>query len=459
MSQQPRFGFDDEETQDMTATPASTASPLRQRVGAKLFEVGDVLDEMYEIRKILGEGGMGRVYEAHDKMLNRTVAIKVSWPEIGFEPLHREAQAMAALRGRGLPSVYSIGKHVGIPYCVMERLYGVTLADYIRQQGHSRAFTVSDALDILIGLADALAGVHRAGLVHRDLKPANVMLSPGNRVLLLDFGVFRTESHTGDASVIYGSPDYVAPEEVTGDIHAGQAHLADIYATGVIAFELLSGHLPFESDRVADILYKHVHEPAPRVAALRIDIPEKLDALVADMLAKEPEKRPVSIEAVAGALVAIQRAEAVKAEVVPRILVVDDDREVRALLQVAVKMAMPKAQVLTASGGEQALALLRDQPPDLILIDLRLPGMSGLELCMMLSGMKSMRDSKLAVVSDAISDADREVLSQLGVCAFLDKRQPKRQLVRSLAALLRELHLGKPRPNPDPPGVVIGRQT
>lgn len=417
--------------------------PLRPDEAAALFAVGEEVAGIYEIRGILGEGGMGRVYEAYDRILNRPVAIKVPRPGHGHDLLHREAQAMAALRGRGLPSVHFMGSYRGIPYCVMERLYGVTLAEYLDQRGRDRRFEVDEALGILLGITDALVGVHRAGLIHRDLKPSNIMLSPGNRVLILDFGVFRTEGQDSDESIIYGSPDYVAPEEISGMTRAGQAHFTDIYALGVIAFEVLAGRRPFLGKSVQEVLFQHVSERPPRLSELRDDLPDDLDDLIDQLLAKEPEQRPLSVEAVGARLLAIQRQLGEPLTTAPpsaspaHVLIVDDDANLRKLLRVTLEMALPGAQIFTAASAEQALALIRDRPPTLMLLDLRLPGMSGLELCMVLGGMRAAEQTEVVVVSGRASREDREVLRQLGVRDFLDKRSSSKQLIGELVELLR----------------------
>lgn len=267
--------------------------------------VGDVLDGVYELRRVLGQGGMGQVYEAHDRLLNRTVAVKVSWPRVGFEPLALEAQAMAALGGRGVPAVYALGHHGDIGYCAMERVYGRTLASHMMQRVHDGRFTIDEVIDILLGVAEALTGVHAAGLIHRDLKPANIMLAPGDRITLLDFGLFSSLGQS-DPSHICGSPHYIAPEVITATVEAAQAHLIDLYALGVIGFMLLSGHPPFDDMSVTCLFAKHVHEPPPSVAALRPEAPSSLCRLIDELLAKEPEKRTFSAEAVVATLRAIK---------------------------------------------------------------------------------------------------------------------------------------------------------
>lgn len=257
----------------------------------QFFTVGEVLNGMYEIRRIIGRGGMGEVYEAYDLILNRVVAIKVARPEYDQAGLLPEARAMALLRGRGVPAVYSMGDFRGFEYCVMERVYGTTLSRHIKRRLPD-TFSVSEVTHILTGAAEALARVHRAGMIHRDLKPSNIMLAPNQRVVLIDFGLFRTEGSLWDEPEIWGSPRYIAPETITHTVRLGQEHLIDIYALGVIAFCLLVGCPPFNSKSVSRILTKHVEQRPPRISYIRSDVPEELDRLVLDMLSKNPLERP-----------------------------------------------------------------------------------------------------------------------------------------------------------------------
>ena len=288
---------------EQTLVECDEPSPPRRR--RSQLALGDVVDGVYELRRVLGQGGMAQVYEARDRLLNRTVALKVSWPHIGFEPLAMEAQAMAALGGRGVPSVYALGRHGDIGYCAMERIYGRTLAAHLLQRVHDGVFTIDEVIDILLGVAAALIEVHAAGLIHRDLKPSNIMLAPGDRIVLLDFGLFASLGQAG-SSHICGSPHYIAPEVITATMEASQAHLVDIYALGVIGFMLLSGHPPFDDTSVTCLLAKHVYDVPPPVTAVRPDTPPELSRLIHEMLAKEPEKRTFSAEAVVAALRAMK---------------------------------------------------------------------------------------------------------------------------------------------------------
>ena len=265
-----------------------------------VFRVGDVLNDTYEIRGILGQGGMGQVFDAYDRLLNRSVAIKAAWPTFDAIAVRKEAQALAAIRHACIIAVFACGIHEGTEYVVMERISGVNLETHIRRRTNGgKPFLVPEALEILATLADGLAVVHRAGIAHRDVKPDNVMLAPGGRVVLMDFGVFAPEFDMGTQTGASGSPAYMAPETISGSIGAGGGFLVDVYAFGVITFELFTGELPFPGVTARDVLLKHLAAQVPALSQKRPDVPPALDSLVTQLLAKDPFERPQSMEEVA----------------------------------------------------------------------------------------------------------------------------------------------------------------
>jgi serine/threonine-protein kinase len=261
---------------------------------ADLFQPGQIVGGCYEIRTLLGAGGMGQVYEANDRALNRLVAIKVAWPDVGPDPLRREAQVLAAFRHPGLVSVHALVSNGGFDFMVLERLSGVTLAESLMRT--PTGMPVGECLDLLIAMAQALQPLHVSGLAHADLKPANIMLVPGGRLVLLDFGIARIEQMRSGSQRISGSPHYMAPETVRGTVQVGAAHLIDLYALGVIAFAALAGKPPYDHENPVELMMQHVHVPTPHVASLRAEVPPALDRLIVDLMAKDPSDRPADVE-------------------------------------------------------------------------------------------------------------------------------------------------------------------
>lgn len=268
-----------------------------------LFERGEVISSRYEVRELIGEGAMGQVFDAHEYDLNRRVAIKAGFPHIDPAFLRREAQGLAAIRHPGVTTVYSWGEHRGITYFVMEKLLGVTLAAHLaKRRAEGVTVSLSEVIELLVSLADVLATVHHAGIAHRDVKPANVVLAVGGRTVLTDFGVVieeRTVAHDGPK---VGTAEYMAPETIRGDVHAGLGFLVDVYAFGVIAFELLTGAAPFRSEGGVEGLFAQHLDAPPPLDALSPDTPPVLRTLLGELLAKDPLDRPQSMESVAARL-------------------------------------------------------------------------------------------------------------------------------------------------------------
>jgi serine/threonine protein kinase len=276
--------------------------PSHTRPGSGLhrctLELGLVLQETYQLREVLGRGGMGAVYAAIDLNLNRHVAIKIPSTREAAEMMRQEAQALAAFSHRGLPAVYALDTHENWPFIVMERIYGRTLETAIDEAAATGGLPVDRALHWTLQLIDVVQLLHRANLAHRDLKPDNVMLAPGDRLVLLDLGIVRQERFIGNEQTISGSPHYIAPETIRGNVRTGEAHLVDIYALGITAYEMLTGQRPYDADSPVTVMHMHMSQPVPRVSATR-DVPPLLDEIVFEMMSKAPLDRPSSIDQVA----------------------------------------------------------------------------------------------------------------------------------------------------------------
>ena len=254
----------------------------------------------YEIAEKLAEGGMGIVYAAVHPVIGKRAAIKVMSATLcaDDEAASRFVQEARAVNHIGHPNIvdiFSIGELVdGRSYFVMEWLPGESLGKRLERG----ALSIADAVAIIDQIADAVSAAHAAGIVHRDLKPDNVMLvDRGDRstVKLLDFGIAKLADPDGRGYVahtktglVMGTPGYMSPEQARGK-HVD--HRTDIYSLGCIAYELLTGKLPFNADNSMDVVIQHVQDPIPRVAASR-EVPASLDELVAAMMAKSADQRP-----------------------------------------------------------------------------------------------------------------------------------------------------------------------
>lgn len=409
---------------------------------ATIFPLGSVLGGVYELRDVLGSGSNGQVFDAHDRALNRRVAVKAAWPAIpALAPLLRkEAQALAAIRHPAIVTAHAMGAHDGIDYFVMEHVLGVTLDAHAKERrAVGDPLSVAESLDLLIALAEGLAAVHRAGIAHRDVKPANVLLAPGNRVVLADLGLVLSDLD-GPTRKSQGTPNYMAPESILGTIAPGAAPLVDVYALGVLAFWLLTGRLPYEARTSIEVARLHIEASIPEVTGA----PPKLAFLVTEMLAKDPHGRPQQLEGVSFRLRAMRAALAATKPVAStfRVLVVDDDREIAKLVKLTVRAALPKADVEVATNARQALDLVRDKPPDLLFLDLQMPGMNGVELYMALRGERLAERCTVVAASAAAKPSDVELLYALGVARFLEKGAQFRARVAAVAKEVHDATLG-----------------
>lgn len=255
--------------------------------------VPEVLAERYELLEVLGRGGMGVVYRARDRVLDRVVAVKVLPLDRAQDPtaiarFEREALAAAGLSHRNIVSVFDFGTDQETRFIVMEYLAGQSLARRVHERG---ALAVGEAVDLVAQVASALAAAHEAGIVHRDVKPANVMVNAQGHVKVLDFGIARLTagiSLTQTATVL-GSAPYLAPELCRG---ASADARSDIYALGCVLYELLTGRPPFKGELPAAIVHQQLSSAPRNPRELNPTIPPALGALCLAMLAKEPEQRP-----------------------------------------------------------------------------------------------------------------------------------------------------------------------
>ena len=256
--------------------------------------IGTTIAGRYVIEEPLGVGGMATVYKAHHKLVDRPFAIKILNIQLAQDPTTRERFRREAKHAQRIahPNIIEIfdqgDTDDGVPFLVMELLEGTTLADVI-ERGR---VPLARAMPIWSQMARALARAHDFEVIHRDLKPENVFLLKGDRVKLLDFGIARCtqDARLTNMGEIFGTPQYMAPERVTS-IDAGPP--ADLYALGVIMFEMMTQRLPFEASDPAAWILKHSKEAAPRVQQLSPDTPDALDRLIASLMAKDPAERPL----------------------------------------------------------------------------------------------------------------------------------------------------------------------
>ena len=253
---------------------------------------GHLLNERYRIKRTIGGGGMANVYLAHDIILDREVAIKVLRLEFANDPefierFDREAQAATSLAHPNIVNIYDVGEEEHILYMVMEYVAGLTLKEYIVENG---PLAVDEAIGIMKQLTDAIAHAHANGLIHRDIKPQNILVDEVGNVKVTDFGIAIALSATSltQTNSILGSVHYLSPEQARGGMATKKS---DIYSLGIVLYELLTAQLPFSGQSPISIALKHLQNETPSVRQINPNVPQSVENIVLKATAKDPFHR------------------------------------------------------------------------------------------------------------------------------------------------------------------------
>ncbi len=257
----------------------------------------------YTIIERLGEGGMGTVYRAHDELVDRDVAIKVLRPELSrqsslVDRFRAEANALARLAHPRIASLHGLERDGDQLYMVMEFVRGETLEALVHRVGR---LPWRRAAELCAGVCDALDHAHDEGVVHRDIKPANIMLAPGGRLKVMDFGIARVAGRGRQTQVGHsvGTPMYMAPEQLRGEEVDGRA---DLYALGAVLYELITGQLAFDADSDYKLMMMQLNDPPPAPSAAVAGVPDSVDGIVARAMCKRADERYASAAAMKAAL-------------------------------------------------------------------------------------------------------------------------------------------------------------
>lgn len=257
-----------------------------------MSEKGRILADRYELKELVGQGGMADVYLAYDDILKREVAVKILRSSLTGDPIyitrfHREARAAAALCHRNIVEIYDVGEEDDLYYIVMEYVRGQTLKELINKRG---ALHYVEAVDIMKQVASATALAHSMGIVHRDLKPQNILVTDSGIVKIADFGIasIQSLSQVTQTDTIMGSLHYLAPEIARGEKATPQS---DIYALGVVFYELLRGDVPFNGESPVNIALKHMRDEIPSVRAYNPAIPQSVENIIIKATAKNINNR------------------------------------------------------------------------------------------------------------------------------------------------------------------------
>lgn len=254
------------------------------------------LEGRYQVLKELGRGGMGIVFQAHDKQLNEQVALKIISPMLSTDPeslarLKREVSSARRISHPNIIRIYDIGESNGLHFVSMEFFPGQNLREYIRNSG---ALSLIQGSHIVLQICEGLEAAHWQRIIHRDLKSQNVLIGPTGNVKIIDFGLARSSYMEGMTAtgLILGTPEYMAPEQVSGK---KTDERADIYSFGIILYEIFTGRLPFRGESAISVGFQQIRDDPPRPRDINPQIPEELERIILKALQKDPNKRYATV--------------------------------------------------------------------------------------------------------------------------------------------------------------------
>ncbi|PJF30621.1 MAG: hypothetical protein CUN51_07375 [Candidatus Thermofonsia Clade 1 bacterium] len=350
-----------------------------------MVRLGQRLNDRYLVEELIGEGATSAVYRGTDTVLRRAVAIKVLHPHVHATTRQRfeqEAQASAKLNHPNIMMIFDRGRDRDDYYLVVELVRGKPLYEYIPCNPETAAQLGSQ-------ICLALDYAHRAGIIHRDIKPANIYVTPENTIKIMDFGLAipidgSQKRLTAHGSII-GTPAYLSPEQAQGKPLDPRT---DLYSLGVVLYEMVTGQLPFDADDITSILIQQVNKaPVPPSQLVR-DLPHSLEAVILKALEKKPEQRFSTALEMAAALDAVFKQPAASTGAVtmearskPRIRAVlaDDHPSLRTPLAAYLELSGEIVVVAEAGDGYEAIEACRQHQPDVLLLDLNMPNLSGLD--------------------------------------------------------------------------------
>lgn len=405
----------------------------------------------YVIEERIGRGGMATVYRAYHPALDRNVAIKVlpdffAENEEYRERFQQEARSVARLKHANILNVFDFGQDGGITYLVLELVGGGNLADQLGGQ-----MDLQGVVAILGPLAHALDHAHSQGVLHRDIKPSNILIHRDGTPVLADFGLAKMVASVKKltaSGIVLGTPEYMSPEQAAGEPIGPPS---DRYSFGVVAYEMLTGRVPFQADTPAAVLLSHMNKAMPPTRELAGELSGHVEEVLRQALAKAPNARFSSASNFVAALTpaawptrgrssanGASSSEDPRRKIsgsLPTVLVVDDGAANRELIEAC--LAGIDCEVRMAEDGPSALRAIETAPPDLVLLDVQMPGLNGYRVCQRIKADPKLRLVPVVMIT-ALNDIDDRVKAlESGADDFMSKPVERVELVARVRSALR----------------------
>lgn len=423
----PHCGYSYDEPRTLTVTSQGKDQPVIPRPGLNLLDRFVLIEEV-------AKGGMGIVYKARDIELDETVALKILKDEYVTDEemlarFKREIKIARRIRHANACSIYDLWISESIIFISMEFIEGKELTTYLEP----KPLAADWVLQIISQILPALQSAHEVNIIHRDLKPSNIMITPEEKAVIMDFGIARYvgKSDLTSHDDILGTPNYMAPEQFKGqDID----QRCDIYSTGVILYEMITGSLPFFGESPLDVALKHIQEEPIPPREINPEMSEVLNNIIMKCMEKNPDNRYQTIAELMIAIDELQGVQTRKKE--KKILIVDDEPAIISLLERFMKLK--GLRTVSASNGGDAIQVATSELPDIILLDIMMPSMDGYHTIEIMRENKKLRDIPVIIMT-SIHDKQYEAYAKkAGAKAFFLKPLDLEQVYQKIHAILNE---------------------